>query len=71
MNREQKEIQEAIHRMNMIIDDANVVLDHFKRGKGISDPTKCADNVHTHLSNIEIAIDLNDNECLTWKKFTK
>ena len=55
----------------MIIDDAYVVLDHFKSGKGISEPTKCADNVHTHLSNIEIAIDLNDNECLTWKKFTR
>ena len=65
-------IKEAlIHRMKMIIDDAKVVIDHYEQGNNFYDKTKCADNVGVHLSNIEIAVDLKDDECLTWKKFTR
>ena len=57
--------------MKMIIDDAQVIIEHLEQGKDMTDKTKCADNVGVHLSNIEIAVDLKDNECLTWKKFTR
>ena len=63
--------QEIIHRMKMIIDDAQVIIDHFENGGYMYNQTKCADNVGVHLSNIEIAVDLKDDECLTWKKFTR
>ena len=62
--------EEIIHRMKMIIDDAQVIIDHFENGGYMYSQTKCADNVGVHLSNIEIAVDLKDDECLTWKKFT-
>jgi len=63
--------KEIIHRMKMIIDDAQVVIEHFEQGKKFEEPTKCADNVWTHLSNIEIAVDLTSTESSTWKKFTR
>lgn len=62
--------KEIIHRMKMIIDDAQVVIEHFEQGKRFEERTKCADNVWTHLSNIEIAVDLTSKESSTWKKFT-
>jgi|TARA_R110001606_G_scaffold199204_1_gene346853 hypothetical protein len=62
--------KEMIHRMKMIIDDAQVIIDHLEQGKDMTDKTKCADDGWVHMSNIEIAVDLKDNECLTWKKFT-
>ena len=55
----------------MIIDDAQVIIDHLEQGKEMTDKTKCADNVGVHLSNIEIAIDLSSEESLAWKKFTR
>ena len=61
---------EMLHRMKMIKDDAQVVIDHIEGNRGMEDPTACADGVYVHLSNIEIAIDLNDSECTTWKEFT-
>ena len=63
--------KEIIHRMKMIIDDAQVVIEHFEQGEKFEDSTKCADDVWTHLSNIEIAVDLTNKESLTWKKFTR
>ena len=60
-----------IHRMKMIIDDAQVIIDHLEQGKEMTDKTKCADNVGVHLSNIEIAVDLSSEESLAWKKFTR
>ena len=60
-----------IHRMKMIIDDAQVIIDHLEQGKEMTDQTKCADDGWTHVSNIEIAIDLTSKESLTWKKFTR
>ena len=59
-----------IHRMKMIIDDAQVIIDHLESGKGMNEQTKCADDGYTHLSNIEIAIDLENKECIAWKEFT-
>jgi len=61
--------KELIHRMQMLIDDAQVIIDHLNEGKEMSDATKHADDAWVHLSNIEIASDLTSKECLTWKKF--
>ena len=62
---------DLIHRMKMIIDDAKVVIDHLENNKGMNAPTIHADDAWTHISNIEIAIDLGSTESREWKKFTK
>jgi len=67
---EDKGRADIIHRMKMIIDDARVIIDHLESGRGMDEQTKCADDGYTHLSNIEIAIDLGDKECIAWKEFT-
>ena len=60
-----------IHRMKMIIDDAQVVIDHLESGNGMNEQTIHADDAWTHISNIEIAIDLGSTECMAWKEFSK
>ncbi len=62
--------EDLIHRMKMIIDDAQVVIDHLESGKDMSEQSKYADDGWTHISNIEIAIDLGSAECMAWKEFT-
>ena len=63
--------EKMIHRMKMIIDDAKVIIDHLEQGNAMTDQTKCADDGWTHISNIEIAIDLGSTESREWKKFTR
>jgi len=60
-----------LHRMKMIVDDAQVIIDHLESGKSLTDTTKCSDSIYVHLSNIEIAVDLKSKESLTWRKFTR
>jgi len=67
---EDKGRADIIHRMKMIIDDARVIIDHLESGRSMKEQTKCADDGYTHLSNIEIAIDLGNKECIAWKEFT-
>ncbi len=62
---------DLIHRMKMIIDDAQVVIDHLESGKGMNEQSKHADDGWTHISNIEIAIDLGSTESKDWKAFTR
>jgi len=62
---------DLIHRMKMIIDDAQVVIDHLESGKGMNEQSKYADDGWTHISNIEIAIDLGSTESRDWKAFTR
>ena len=62
---------DLIHRMKMIIDDAQVVIDHLESGKGMNEQSKYADDGWTHISNIEIAIDLGSTESKDWKAFTR
>ena len=57
--------------MKMIIDDAKVVIDHLESNKGMNEQTIHADDAWTHISNIEIAIDLGSTESRAWKKFTR
>ena len=66
-----KKEHDLIHRMKMIIDDAQVVIDHLESGKDMSEQTIHADDAWTHISNIEIAIDLGSTECMAWKEFSK
>jgi len=56
--------------MKMIIDDAKVVVDHLESNKGMNEQTIHADDAWTHISNIEIAIDLGSTESREWKEFT-
>ena len=63
--------EDLIHRMKMIIDDAQVVIDHLESGKSMYEKTIHAADAWTHISNIEIAIDLGSTECMEWKEFTK
>ena len=62
---------DLIHRMKMIIDDAKVVIDHLESNKGMNEQTIHADDAWTHISNIEIAIDLGSTESREWKAFTR
>ena len=66
-----KKEHDLIHRMKMIIDDAQVIIDHLESGKDMNEQTIHADDAWTHMSNIEIAIDLGSTECMTWKEFSK
>ncbi len=64
-------MKDLIHRMKMIIDDAKVVIDHLESGKGMNEQSEYADDGWTHISNIEIAIDLESAESKEWKEFTR
>ena len=66
-----KENKQLIHRLEMVQDDINALLEHLEDGKSMKNQTNYADDGYTHLNNIYIALDMNDNECLEWKKFNK
>jgi hypothetical protein len=63
---ETKYIKELEHRLNMIDDDA-AKLRTFIIEKELGDYFLDSDFVY--LSNIDIACDLNDDECLSWKRY--
>ena len=58
---------EIKRRLKFIIVDANRLLSHLERGGDMNEFTDYADNGYTHLSNIQIAADLNDNESGAWQ----
>ena len=61
---------ELIHRLKMVQDDVLVLLEHLELGNSMDEPTKVNDtNGYTHLYNINIALDILDNECLSWNKY--
>lgn len=65
-------VEELTHRLNMIKGDiADIVTFINKEGliSNFEEPTDKADTAWTHISNIEIASDLSDNESLQWKGF--
>jgi hypothetical protein len=60
--------QEQIkRRLLFIIDDASRLLHHLESGKDMSEFTGFADDGYTHLSNIQIASNLEDTESDAWK----
>jgi hypothetical protein len=58
---------EIRRRLMFIIDDASRLLQHLDSGKDMSEFTGFADDGYTHLSNIQIASNLEDNESDAWK----
>ena len=64
-----KENKQLIHRLEMIKDDLNALLEHLEDNKSMKEQSNYADDGYTHLNNIYIALDMNDNECLGWEKF--
>ena len=60
--------QQYQHRMDMILDDLKVILDHIDI-ESLESRTVFADTLATHFSNIEIACDLDSDESLGWKAF--
>jgi len=64
--------QELKHRIAMISDDLKV-LRKFIYKEGLSEtfqkPTPVAPEALTHLNNIEVACDLNNDECLNWEPY--
>jgi hypothetical protein len=67
-----KEIVELKHRLNMIKDDLSQIIDFIDEERmmeAFNQPTKVSDSAWNLISNIEIACDLENKECLNWKKF--
>lgn len=66
--------QQLEHRLAMIQDDINAIKE-FINDNGLEiifeGKTRYSDSAYTHISNIEIACDLNSDESLRWKLFTK
>lgn len=66
--------QEINHRLAMIQDDVNALRNFIVANnllKEFSLPTAQCDEAITHLNNIEIACDLDSEESLSWKPFSK
>jgi len=66
--------QKLEHRLAMILDDVKALvefLDENRLMEVLDKPSKQTDSAWTHISNIEIACDLNDDDCLGWKLYTK
>ena len=60
--------EEIVHRMKMIIEDAEKIIEHLNEGKSLKDQARYADDGYTYFSNMLIAMDLNDLESLSWGK---
>ncbi len=58
---------EIKRRMRCVKRDADAILSHLMDDKPLDGLTDWGANIHTHLDNITIACDLNDNESKTWK----
>jgi hypothetical protein len=66
--------QKLQHRLAMVLDDVKALLefiDDSRLMESFDKPTKYTDSALTHISNIEIACDLNDDASLGWKLYTK
>ena len=60
-----------IKRLKLIIDDANVIIEHLENGKGIENDSIHGLTIYSHIENISIAIDLNNDESLEWEPYNK
>lgn len=57
-------VKEMQHRMEMVIDDLNKLVDHMRQ-------YPMPDSVKGNIHNIEVACDLTNDECLCWKSYKK
>lgn len=66
--------QQLQHRLAMVLDDVKALvefLDENRLMEALDKPSRQTESAWTHISNIEIACDLNDDACLGWKLYTK
>lgn len=66
--------QEINQRLAMIQDDINAIREFIYANDLVhifNLPSEQCDEAITHLNNIEIACDLNSEESLSWKPFSK
>jgi hypothetical protein len=61
---------EVMHRMRMVLDDLKVIKSQFTPEE-LEVSTPCAEDLYTHFNNIEIALDLDSDESLSWKLYSK
>ena len=59
--------RDLIKRLKLVIEDANIIIEHLQQDNGSENDTKNGVSVYTHLDNISIALDLSSYEHLTWK----
>lgn len=66
--------QQLQHRIAMIKDDLNKFYEFLEENdliEKLAKPTKFSESALTHLNNIEVACDLNNDESLSWKLYSK
>lgn len=67
-------IKELEHRLAMVKEDS-LELQKFITANGMDEAfqnsTDMCDEAWSHFANIDIACDLNSNEALDWKSFSK
>ncbi len=66
------ETEQLKHRLSMVNDDLAVIrrfIYEKNLAKEFEQPTAHSDEAWVHLSNIEIACDLSNDEALSWKPF--
>ncbi len=61
------ERDEMKRRVQCVVQDANAILSHLMDDKPLDGLTTYGVNIHTHLDNITIACELDNNEYKTWK----
>jgi hypothetical protein len=61
--------KDLIKRMKLIIDDANVIIEHLEKGNGFEKDSKHGMTIYTHIENISTAIDLSNDESLDWEYY--
>ena len=61
------ERQDMIRRMQYVKQDADAILSHLMDGKPLDGVTEYGVQIRTHLDNITIACELDNNEYKTWK----
>ncbi len=61
------ERQDMMRRMQCVKQDADAILAHLMDGKPLDGVTEYGVQIRTHLDNITIACELDNNECKTWK----
>jgi hypothetical protein len=61
---------EVMHRMRMVLDDLKVIKSQFTPEE-LEVSTPYAEDLYTHFNNIEIALDLDSDESLSWKLYSK
>ena len=61
------ERDEMKRRLKCVVQDANAILSHLMDDKPLDGLTSYGVNIHTHLDNITIACELDNDEYKTWK----